>query len=1075
MLSVRNNSTGQWQTTELDNSGDVGEYSSLAILANGDYNISYYDATNTALKYQGWIDFSWQWQPVTIFNTGDVGQFNSLDFSPNGKPFISYYNNTSKDLVVAEQDLNTQNWSDQVIDATGDVGQYTSIKIDNYGNAGISYYYVSGHDLKFAQNVVWQNNPPVVQNPIPDQILVEDFPPIQLPDLDGVFYDPDNQPLSYSAQVSTTDFFVSIDPITNIPTFFTSPNWYGIGWIKFLASDNFPNSPPAIDSIAVFVSSVNDTPKIAMNFPTNISFPEDGTYLMDLDQFVSDPDNDTTQLVWTAQVLQAMFMSEGEVGSQKKIIENKQNSKVSPSDLQINIDPVTHKATFACSADSFGVFQVKFTVADPGGLSDSLITSVTVTPVPDPPIVVNSVPDTSFLEDNCIFLDISNVFHDPDPGTSLNFTVSSNNPDIIPVIIWPNLQICNSPDSTGAANITLTATDNYNLSANDVFTVTVLPVNDPPVIFPSIPDTLFAEDDSLQIDLDDYAFDVDNPDDQLNWSASVLSAQPVLIGLEISLINESKLFEQPEVDTTDLVITIDSTTHIATMKCSGDSSGIFQVEFMVMDPQGLNDIDTIIVTVYPANDPPIASNDSTTTLEDTPDTILVLINDFDPEGDSLSINGFTQGNHGTVTSNGNKSLIYSPYLNYYGNDNFSYTVTDNHGGIDTALVFVTIFPVNDPPIAVNDTISLNEDTLITIAVLQNDSDPENDTLTADTLTHPDHGIVIINPDWTITYHPDSNFFGMDSFQYIANDGNGGLDTAMVILTIISVNDPPIAFPDSGTTDEDEIIIIPVLANDIDPEGDSLFISSISGGNHGIININPDNTVTFKPDSNYFGSDIFTYVVNDSNGGTDTSEVSITIYPVNDPPVFVGLPDSLQISPDTSLTIHLCTYVNDVDTPDSLLTFQFGVDNDSLLYSFDTTLCNLLINVDPNFGGNNLNLFITVTDDSGATASDTIHFIIIPTFIDPFSSEIPKEFVLFQNYPNPFNPITYLRFGLPISCKVKIEVYNILGQRVETLLDDYKPSGFYVVKFNASQLASGLYIYRISTPQYQKSMKMLLMK
>jgi len=83
--------------------------------------------------------------------------------------------------------------------------------------------------------------------------------------------------------------------------------------------------------------------------------------------------------------------------------------------------------------------------------------------------------------------------------------------------------------------------------------------------------------------------------------------------------------------------------------------------------------------------------------------------------------------------------------------------------------------------------------------------------------------------------------------------------------------------------------------------------------------------------------------------------------------------------------------------------------------------------------------------------------------------------LYQNYPNPFNPVTHIRYGLPKASEVKIELFNILGQRVVKLLDEKKPAGYHIIDFNANQFATGVYIYRIEADSFVKSKKMLLIK
>ncbi|MCL4279546.1 MAG: T9SS type A sorting domain-containing protein, partial [Ignavibacteriaceae bacterium] len=88
---------------------------------------------------------------------------------------------------------------------------------------------------------------------------------------------------------------------------------------------------------------------------------------------------------------------------------------------------------------------------------------------------------------------------------------------------------------------------------------------------------------------------------------------------------------------------------------------------------------------------------------------------------------------------------------------------------------------------------------------------------------------------------------------------------------------------------------------------------------------------------------------------------------------------------------------------------------------------------------------------------------------------PIDFVLYQNYPNPFNPTTTIKFALPIESKVKINVYNSLGQLVETLVDKEMESGYHEVNFNASRLASGVYLYQLQAQDYVSVKKMLLIK
>lgn len=101
--------------------------------------------------------------------------------------------------------------------------------------------------------------------------------------------------------------------------------------------------------------------------------------------------------------------------------------------------------------------------------------------------------------------------------------------------------------------------------------------------------------------------------------------------------------------------------------------------------------------------------------------------------------------------------------------------------------------------------------------------------------------------------------------------------------------------------------------------------------------------------------------------------------------------------------------------------------------------------------------------------------MIPTGINKINAEIPREYILEQNFPNPFNPVTHIKFGSPKTSRVKIEVFSLLGQKIKTLLDEEVSAGYYLVDFDATQLPSGIYLYRIEADSYQAIKRMILLK
>src|SRR5207248_457254 len=156
-----------------------------------------------------------------------------------------------------------------------------------------------------------------------------------------------------------------------------------------------------------------------------------------------------------------------------------------------------------------------------------------------------------------------------------------------------------------------------------------------------------------------------------------------------------------------------------------------------------------------------------------------------------------------------------------------------------------------------DTASLEEDGIVEIPVLANDSDPVGLGLQVAIASPPAHGTVFVTSNQTVVYTPAANYNGSDSFTYLVSDGNNGNAAATVTITVTPVNDAPVANADSATVAEDGTVNAAVLANDTDPEGDTLSVSSVTQGAHGTVTINPDKTVKYTPAANYNGSDSFT--------------------------------------------------------------------------------------------------------------------------------------------------------------------------------------------------------------------------
>lgn len=320
---------------------------------------------------------------------------------------------------------------------------------------------------------------------------------------------------------------------------------------------------------------------------------------------------------------------------------------------------------------------------------------------------------------------------------------------------------------------------------------------------------------------------------------------------------------------------------------------------------------------------PNAIDDHTSVFAGEKVGIRVLDNDSDPNGDMIFLESFSQAVNGKVVRNRNGTpddlsddrLVYTPNEDFTGTDSFTYTISDGNGGTDTATVTVDVqeILVNTAPVAVDDDAMTTAGTKVGVRVLNNDSDPDGDTVFLQSFGQASNGTVVRNNNGTIgdrsddklVYTPNEDFTGTDIFTYTINDGNGGTDTATVTITIQkdSVNAAPIAIDDHATTIKERQVGIRVLNNDSDPDGDSLRIESFTQGNFGQVVRNNNGTIddltddrlVYKPAVDFVGIDSFSYTITDDNGGTDTATVTVTVKDgvVNPPGNFnliVGTPE-----------------------------------------------------------------------------------------------------------------------------------------------------------------------------------------
>jgi gliding motility-associated-like protein len=293
-----------------------------------------------------------------------------------------------------------------------------------------------------------------------------------------------------------------------------------------------------------------------------------------------------------------------------------------------------------------------------------------------------------------------------------------------------------------------------------------------------------------------------------------------------------------------------------------------------------------VITVNSVNDAPVAINDVATTDEDTQTSGMVATNDSDVDlQDVLSYSIVSTTSHGTITLSPVGAFIYTPALNFNGKDTLTYKVCDNGTPslCDTAILVITVNPVNDAPVALNDVITTAEDTPVTGSVATNDSDVDGDVLSFVPIHTTSHGTLLLNTNGSYTYTPVLDFFGKDTLTYqVCDNGTPALcDTAILVITVTPVNDPPVAVDDmADMTNPRATALISILANDTDVDNliNPASVVIVSGPHHGTISVSPaTGVVSYTPFAGFTGKDSLTYTVKDMLGlVSNVATVRITV-------------------------------------------------------------------------------------------------------------------------------------------------------------------------------------------------------
>ena len=466
-------------------------------------------------------------------------------------------------------------------------------------------------------------------------------------------------------------------------------------------------------------------------------------------------------------------------------------------------------------------------------------------------------------------------------------------------------------------------TDGLDGIVESTLTITVNPVNDPPLALNDSDQTLedtAVSGDVLPNDTDPEGTSLSVTQFDINGTSYQAGATASITGVGSVKINSDGTYNfSPELNFNGSVPEITYTIIDSGIPTPGEEASA-----------------VLSITVTPVNDPPVANDDTGSAKEEVPITGNVLSNDTDAEPGILTVTTFEVGGAfygpgqtatipdvGTLVINSNGSFIFTPVSNYFGSVPLvTYTIRDVDNQEDSATLTLTIDPVNDLPVAVDDTNTVEEDSSVSGEVLTNDTDIEGSVLTVtkfvisgseytpgQTASLTGIGSLVINTDGTYTFTPAPNYFGeVPVVTYTISDADGGQDSATLTITIIPLNDPPIAVDDSATTEQNVLVSGDVLPNDSDVENDPLIVSSFTAGDFtynagsttsfggvGSIGINPDGTFTFIPAPGFIGETEVTYTVCDNiiPAGCSTAVLRLLVTPADsDPDVNVTFVNTL---------------------------------------------------------------------------------------------------------------------------------------------------------------------------------------
>ena len=547
----------------------------------------------------------------------------------------------------------------------------------------------------------------------------------------------------------------------------------------------------------------------------------------------------------------------------------------------IVLDAVSGLCKYTPEANFSGLDFFTFLAKDSENASAPAQITITITPVNDAPIaesmaVTGNEDQTTNIQliasdadgDTLMF----SIISQPQHGQLINLDNSSGTVQYIP-----------SKDYYGTDQFIFNVTDGTLTSANGVVTIDIRYVNDPP----------FVQSDVIVVP----------EDSSINYTLSAYDEDSEITAFEIS--------RQPEHG--ELILT-NALKGLFTYTPFKDFFGEDSFEFKALDDYSASEGAVISVTVTGINDLPVGYPKTFEIEEDT------VLNDYlsfdDPDYDMLTITVYTPANHGllTITDRRTGAFTYTPTTNYAGSDQIVFEACDMAACSGPVAMTFTIHAVNDPPVALPQSLTLTEDQPITITLTG--EDVENNIFGFVIATYPQGNLEEIDAEKGIfLYTPVFNANGIDAFQFQVMDESEISEPSLVTLIILPANDPPIGSPLAYTILEDNGL--EGFIETSDPDGDDITLTIKQSPDHGwLTSIDLKNgEFSYLPASNFYGNDVFYYVICDAMLCSEEIPVNLTIQPVNDIPTVSTA--TYELPEDTAIQLTLVGH----DIESDALTFE----------------------------------------------------------------------------------------------------------------------------------------------------------